>query len=158
MTFKKIHGQNLSDARTSLSWSMREFYDFIQHCLNVLLELKEKGITHRNICRDNILVQGNKPVLLDFGWAISEQESYFSPSGLGGYEHAPDGSFSDVYSIGRILEYVNRQHYRAFDQVISLMTNKDAAMRITDLAVLKTLFHIALNVMLEAYTDQVDYA
>jgi glycosyltransferase involved in cell wall biosynthesis len=157
ITFKKLQGQKLSKARASLSWSLHEFYDFIQHCLNVLLGLKEKGITHRNICRDNILVQGNKPVLLDFGWAISEHEPYFSPPGLGGYEHAPDGSFSDVYSIGRILEYVNRQHYLAFDQVISLMTNKDAAMRITDLAVLKTLFHMALNVTLEAYTDQVNH-
>jgi glycosyltransferase involved in cell wall biosynthesis/tRNA A-37 threonylcarbamoyl transferase component Bud32 len=158
IAFKKIQGQNLRDAWPSMSWSIQEFYRFIQHCLNMLLELKEKGVTHRNICRDNILVQGNKPILLDFGWAVSEQEPYFSPSGLGGYEHAPEDSFSDVFSIGRILEYVNRQHYRAFDQVISLMTNKDPTLRITEIDVLNTLFHTALNVTVEAYADQVNHA
>jgi tRNA A-37 threonylcarbamoyl transferase component Bud32 len=126
-----------------------ELYTFIQHCLSMLVELKEKGITHRNICRDNVLVQDGKPVLLDFGWAISEPEPYFAPSGLGGYERPPDGSFSDVYSMGKILEYVNQQHYRAFDWVISLMTAKNTLMRITDLTVLTTLFDTALKITLE---------
>jgi hypothetical protein len=70
---------------------------------------------------------------------------------LGGYERAPDGRFSDVYSIGKILEYANRQHYRAFDWVISLMTMNDMLLRITDLTVLRTLFNIALTITLENY-------
>jgi serine/threonine protein kinase len=157
ITFIKIQGRTLRDARPSRNWSVQEFYQFTQHCLDILFELKEKGVTHRNICRDNILVNGNMPVLLDFGWAVSEQEPYFSPPGLGGYERAPD-TFSDVYSIGKILEYVNWQHYRAFDQVISLMTNKDPTMRITDISILKTLFQAALDATREEYADQVNHA
>jgi serine/threonine protein kinase len=113
------------------------------------MQLKDKGISHRNIRRENILVQDGKPVLLDFGWAVSEQEPYFSPAGLGGYESDPGGRFSDIYSMGKILEYVNRQHHQAFDWVISLMTRKDGLLRITDLPVLKILFQSALKITLE---------
>ena len=151
ITFKKIQGQNLHDVLPLINSSVIEFYNFIQHCLNLLVDLKEKGVTHRNIRRDNILVKDHGPILLDFGWAISEQEVYFSPLGLGGYERPPDGCFSDVYSMGKIFEYVNRQHYRTFDQVISLMKMKDASLRITDLIVLKTLFNTALKVTLQEY-------
>jgi tRNA A-37 threonylcarbamoyl transferase component Bud32 len=151
ITFQKIQAQNLKAALPQINLSAIELNNFIQHCLNILVDLKEKGITHRNICRDTILVKDGKPILLDFSWAISEQEPYFSPSGLGGYERPPDGHFSDVYSMGKILEYVNRQHHRAFDWVISLMVEKDRWMRITDLMVLKALFKTALKITLEDY-------
>lgn len=151
IAFQKIQGQSLHDALSQINSSAMELYNFIQHCLNILVHLEEKGVTHRNICRNNIWVQGGKPVLYDFAWAISEQEPYFSPVGLGGYERPPDGHFSDVYSMGKILEYVNRQHHRAFDRVISLMTTKDVLMRITDLMVLKTLFNAALKITLKDY-------
>jgi glycosyltransferase involved in cell wall biosynthesis/tRNA A-37 threonylcarbamoyl transferase component Bud32 len=158
ITFRKIQGQNLHDALSHINSSVTVLYNFIQHCLNILMDLEREGVIHRNICRENILVQDGKPVLLDFGWAISEQEPYFSPLGLGGYERPPDGSFSDVYSMGKILEYVNRQHYRAFDWVISLMTMKDSSLRITDLITLKILFDTALKITLETRNDRVKYA
>lgn len=145
ITFQKIHGQNLHDALSFINSSIIELHNFIQHCLNILMDLKSKGVTHRNLCRENILVQGSKPVLLDFGWAVSEQESYFSPSGLGGYERPPDGRFSDVYSMGRVFAYANRKHAPAFDWVISLMTAQEMAMRIADPGILKTLFNTALQ-------------
>ena len=151
ITFQKIQAQSLTAALPELNSSALKLHDFIQHCLNILVELEETGITHRNICRDTILVKDGKPVLLDLSWAISEGESYFSPSGLGGYERPPDGHFSDVYSMGKILEYVNRQHHRAFDWVISLMVERDRRMRITDLMVLKALFKTAMEKTLEDY-------
>jgi glycosyltransferase involved in cell wall biosynthesis len=158
ITFKKVHRQNLRDALSQINSSPPELHDFIQHCLNLLVDLKEKGITHRNICRDTLLVQNGKPVLIDFGWAISDCESYFAPPGLGGYERPPDGSFSDVYSMGKILEYVNRQHYHTLDWVISLMTKKDAQLRITDLKVLKLLVRSALEQTLQLMNEQVNDA
>ncbi|MGZ9233959.1 MAG: hypothetical protein ACXW4E_00405 [Anaerolineales bacterium] len=158
ITFEKIHRNNLNDALSDINSSVPVLHSFIQHCLNILVHLKERGITHRNICRDTVLVQNGKPVLLDFSWATSGSEPYFVPAGLGGYERSPDGSFSDVYSMGKILEYVNRQHYHAFDWVISLMTMKDARMRITDLMVLKVLFKSALEQVLQISNDQINYA
>ena len=149
ISFKKIESQSLQDALPHINSSITELYNFIQHCLNMLMELKEKGVSHRNIRRDNVFMQDGKPVLRDFGWAISEHDTYFSPLGLGGYERSPDALFSDVYSMGKILEYVNRQHYRPFDWVISLMTMEDASLRITDLVVLRTLFDTALKIILK---------
>ena len=158
ITFKRIRRQKLNDALSAINSSVSELHNFIQHCLNILVNLKERDITHRNICRDTVRVQDGKPVLLDFGWAISESEPYFAPAGLGGYERSPDGGFSDVYSMGKILEYVNRQHYYAFDSVISLMTRKDVQLRITDLMVLKILFKSALEQVLRITNDQANYA
>ena len=144
ISFHKFKGQTLTTALPEINSSVETLYEFIQHCLHILVNLKEKGITHRNIRRDTIWVKDGKPFLLDFGWAISEQQPYFSPAGLGGYERPPDGHFSDVYSMGKVLEYANRRHPRAFDWVISAMTNEEARLRITDLAVLKILLHSAL--------------
>jgi hypothetical protein len=103
-------------------------------------------------------VRDGKPVLLDFAWAVSEEAPYFSPAGLGGYERPPSGPFSDVYSMGKILEYLNRRRHLAFDRVISLMTNKHKSLRIADLSVLRTLFDAALRIALENQTDGTYYA
>ena len=155
VAYQQISGQNLSEALSQINSSVAELHNFIQHCLNILIDLENKGITHRNVCRDNIMVKDGKPVLNDFGWAVTEQEPYFSPVGLGKHERPPDGGFSDIYSMGKILEYVNRQHYRTFDCVISLMTTKEVSMRITDLMTLKTLFNVALRFTLENNDYQV---
>lgn len=151
VTFQRLQAQHLVAALPEINSSVEKLHDFIQHCLNILVDLREKGITHRNICRDTVLVKEDKPILVDFNWAISEQDPYFSPSGLGGYERPPEGSFSDVYSMGRVLGYVNRQHHHAFDWVISLMVEKDRWLRVTDLMVLKALFKTALHTTLEDY-------
>jgi hypothetical protein len=78
-------------------------------------------------------------VLTDFGWAVSEKHAYFTPQGLGAAERPPDGSFCDVYSMGRVLEQVNRHRYPPFDLVIELMTEPNASMRVTDVGILKVL-------------------
>jgi serine/threonine protein kinase len=103
ITFQKIRGQNLNAALPEINSSVVKLYDFIQHCLNILVALKEKGLTHRNICRDTILVKDGRPILLDFSWAISEQEPYFSPR-AGGRAILRMVIF-DVYSMGKILEH-----------------------------------------------------
>jgi hypothetical protein len=64
ITFQKIREQNLNAALSEINSSVVKLYDFIQHCLNILVDLKEKGITHRNIC-DAILVRWQAH-LLDF--------------------------------------------------------------------------------------------
>ena len=146
--FEKVDRQTLSAALPRITSSVSELHSFIQHCLELLAHLQEQGITHRNISRDTLQVQGGKPVLLDFSWAVSDGEPYFAPAGLGGYERPPDGRFSDVYSMGKVFQYVNRQHYRAFDQVIALMTMRDPSLRVTTIETLKVLFDSALAITL----------
>ena len=139
VALEKVHGIPLLEAIEQIDTST-EFLTFARHCLKILRELKQKGITHRDIRPDNILVRDGKPVLIDFGWAISEEMPYFTPQGLGGVERPPDGSFCDVYSMGKALEAVNRGRWPAFDLVIQLMTEPDANLRVTDLNTLELLF------------------
>jgi glycosyltransferase involved in cell wall biosynthesis len=146
--FENVDRHTLSEALPRIASSVSALHSFIQHGLELMMHLQEQGITHRNISRDTMQVQDGKPVLLDFSWAVSDGEPYFAPAGLGGYERPPDGRFSDVYSMGKIFQYVNRQHYRAFDQVIALMTMRDPSLRITDIETLKVLFDSALAVTL----------
>lgn len=151
ITYKRIKGQNLHDSSPRIRSSATALYDFIQHGLNILTDLEDKGIMHRNICRENIVVQNGRPVLLDLGWAVTEQEAFFAPAGLGGPERPRDGGFSDIYSMGRILEYVNQHRYQIFDWMISLMTAEDPSMRVTDLKILKILFANALAIAEQEY-------
>ena len=139
VALEKVHGIPLLEAIEQINTST-EFLTFARHCLKLLRELKQKGITHRDIRPDNILVRDGKPVLIDFGWAISEEMPYFTPQGLGGVERVPDGSFCDVYSMGKVLEAVNRGRWPVFDPVIKLMTEHDADLRVTDVNILELLF------------------
>jgi len=146
ISYTKISTQRLEEALPQINTSGDALYNFIGHCLKLLNELHAKGITHRNICRDSLLIQNGKPVLFDFCWAICAGETFFTPLNLGGSERPADGSFSDIYSMGKILEFANRHRYPAFGLVIDLMTSRDPLMRITDLNILQTLFASAHNI------------
>lgn len=141
IALEKVRGVLLPEATDDLISTPAKFLTFAQHCLRLLGELKRKGIIHRDIRPDNLLVRDGKPVLIDFGWAVSEAQPYFTPQWLGGSERPPDGSFCDVYSMGKVLEQVNQRRYPEFDLVIELMVEPDAALRVTDLTVLEALFN-----------------
>jgi SAM-dependent methyltransferase len=137
---EKIDGQSLLNARADIISSSHQFYQFICHCLKILKNLKRRGIVHRDIRPENILIRNSSPVLIDFGWAVSEKKTYIIPSGLGASERPPDGSFCDTYSMGRVLKKINQNKYSAFDYVINLMAEPDSSLRITDIEVLEFLF------------------
>ncbi len=140
---EKIQGKRLHDAICNIQASPNSFYEFTLHCLNLLEELKDQKIVHRDIRMDNILVRNAVPVLLDFGWAISDDKPYFTPSGLN-YKNTPsNGNFCDIYSMGKVLQRVNHHHYASYDLVISLMVANDADFRTTDITFLKRLFLVA---------------
>jgi SAM-dependent methyltransferase len=153
ITLEKIAGRPLNSEISNICSSINSFYDFTQHCVNILVELSEKGIVHRDIRNENILVRDGKPVLMDFGWAISGISNYITPPGLGASERPPDGSFCNVYSMGKVLEQVLQHRYPAFDLVISLMTTADTSSRINDLNILKRLFSVVKHMALEGYQN-----
>lgn len=142
---EKIEGPTLSESITAVNATVVDLYTFIQHCLNLLEELERKGILHRDISVENIILRQGKPVLIDFGWAISDSEPYFTPTGLASKTRPPDGSFSDIYSMGKVFAEVNANRYLQFDLVIGQMTQTDATLRITDLNTLRVLFADALK-------------
>jgi len=140
ITLEKIHGTALPHARQRIADSPERFLAFVKHCLSLLRELREHGIVHRDIQPGNILIRDNKPVLLDFGWAISEEQPYFTPQGLECSGGRSDDSDRDVYSMGKVLEEVNQHTYPEFDAVIELMTAREPYLREADLGTLEVLF------------------
>lgn len=145
ISIEKIEGEKLRLAEEEIVSSAEKFHSFINSCLDILSILGKKGIIHRDIRPDNIIIRNKKPVLIDFGWAVSADQPYFTPEGLGGLERSEDGSFSDVYSMGRIFKQVNNGRYPDADVVIDLMTEADASMRVYDIKTLKICFDLIIE-------------
>jgi serine/threonine protein kinase len=143
VTLEKVRGVDLEEAAKDIRRTPSSFCSFVQDCLGVVAELRRKGISHRDITADNVLVRDGKPVLLDFGWAVSGRRPYFTPDGLGDSGRPSDGSFCDVYSMGKVFDQINQHRYPMFDRVIGLMIEEDASLRVTDPDVLMTLFSSA---------------
>jgi len=149
ITMEKILGISLEEEGPRLRRSAGNMLSFFWHGLNLLHELQKKGIQHRDIRSDNILIRDDKPVLIDFGWAVSEDQPFFTVDGLGLSGRPPDGSFCDVFSLGKVFEEVNQHTFPEFDPLIALMTDPDVSLRLRDLGLLQVLFQIELNQVVE---------
>jgi len=143
VTLEKVKGLPLKEAMKEIRRTSSSFCSFVQDCLSLVAELCRNGITHRDIRVDNMFVRNGKPVLVDFGWAVSSRRPYITPEGLGVSGRPTDGSFCDMYAIGKVFEQINQHQYKAFDHIIELMTEQDASLRVTDAHVLKVLFETA---------------
>jgi len=110
---EKIHGETLSEDHFGS--------DLIIECLRALKELKDHNITHRDIRIDNIIVRNRKPVILDFGWAV-EGHSNEMIRGLGKEGRPKDGSYCDIYSMGKVFKQLNNNP--RLDHLIELMTKE----------------------------------
>ncbi len=140
VTMERIAGVPVLYDIETINHTLSSLLDFIQHCLSILMELENAGIVHRDIRPENILMRDGKPVLIDFGWAVSNNSRIFSPPDLGDTGRPPDRGFCDVYSMGKVFELLNNHKYHALDLVIALMTEPDADLRITTIGVLRQLF------------------
>jgi serine/threonine protein kinase len=137
-----IAGRPILDVASSLTGSPLHFHSFILHTLNLCEELEKNGIVHRDIQADNVLIRNEKPVLIDFGWAISSEYPYMTPPGLSMQKTPPDGSFSNIYQMGLILDKISNHSHFYFDYVISRMIDPDASTRIEDIGILRRLFDL----------------
>jgi predicted Ser/Thr protein kinase len=106
----EINGVLFSEIkRTPKFWKKRHIKNVIKTSIDILIELTEHNILHRDIRPGNIMIQKqnglNTTVLFDFGWAtsIDKIEEPF-PEGLGDTFKYNEGEFSDAYSLGKSLK------------------------------------------------------
>lgn len=144
-SLERVEGVPLRDAASGIVSDRVVFLRFVDQCLDVLAALQGAGISHRDIRIDNFIVRDGLPVLLDFGWAVCDDLPLSAPPELGDEGRPPDGSFSDVYSMGVVLSRLKGERYPELDPVLSSMADPEAASRLTDLATLRRLFAAAAS-------------
>jgi len=139
---EKVSGHSLEHGRECLRKNPEALRKFAIGCVRILRCMREKGIVHRDIVPENIFLRDGEPVLLDFGWAQRTDQPFIIPPGLGCDMRPPDGSFCDVYSMGKVLEYMAGDSVKSVKRVCGLMTNSDASLRVMNLDVLEELFSV----------------
>ncbi len=110
--------QNFNQFHSELNESEKD--NFYKELLNILKELFNNKIIHRDINPKNIIVRNKKPVLIDFGWAIKFDEEFYTPQGLGENYAAPDKK-NDIYSMGKIISELDKDN--KFEKLSSTMIN-----------------------------------
>lgn len=139
---ERINGDSLQAHAQHFQVNPSHFIQFTLHLLKILQILKENQIVHRDIRADNIIVRNHKPVLIDFGWAEMSHMPNVTPTILGHNSRPADKRFCDVYSTGKLLQEINRGHYKEIDLILNLMIAEDPTLRLIDLNILTNLFHV----------------
>lgn len=145
VVLEKIIGLPLNKTSHAFRENFDKMYKFVNECLSILEELKDKNIIHRDIRQANILIRDEHPVLIDFGWAISDEQKIFTPDLLGGQGRPIDGNHSDIYSMGKVIEQVNQGTYPAVKHFTNLMTASDPYLRMNDISILKSIWFSLQN-------------
>ena len=101
-----------------------------------LAALQAAKITHRDIQIHNLLIRDGHPVLIDFGWSTAPDAPCFNLRALGDEGRPPDGSFCDVYAMGKVFATCAPVNDQLFSPLISAMTAVDPSRRITAAAAL----------------------
>ncbi|MFN0153498.1 MAG: protein kinase domain-containing protein [Gaiella sp.] len=102
---------------------------FLRGCGELLADLHRAGVRHRDIRPGNLLVQGGQPMLVDFGWAETDDDPLDAPEGLGGDGYAaPEGGHDDAYALGVALAGLAALHPEV-SPVIAALTAPDPSLR-----------------------------
>lgn len=83
-------------------------WDWESQLFEVLTELKRFRILHRDIRLENLMVKDGVIKLIDFGWAVFEdqKEAQEPPSCLG-FPNKPSNGFDDAFSMKRVIKQIN---------------------------------------------------
>jgi SAM-dependent methyltransferase len=134
VTLEKIAGQSFEEAMPGLVASEASFRRFLAGCLDLLTDLADAHIVHRDLHQWNLLIKDGRPVLLDFGWATAPGLPIFTPEGLFG----AGVDSSDVHALGRLLLNVCPTTWPA-RRIVATMAHDDPGCRIDDPRVLRSL-------------------
>jgi hypothetical protein len=78
--------------------------DWKSQLVQIVFELKESGIQHRDIKPDNLMVKDGIIKLIDFGWSRLETDAPDNPPSCLGYPYKPSDRYDDNYSMRKIIK------------------------------------------------------
>lgn len=137
---EKVQGEKFAAVRERIAKEPASLACFLRGCLTILEQLAARGIRHRDIHEENLLVRDGLPVLLDFGWAVSDAMPYYTPVPLEEPAHA-----SDTLALGLLLQRLLGPGQPELRRIAEQMADPDPQRRITDLRVLREFFEGALS-------------
>lgn len=138
-----IKGISLDKVAASLVKNEEDIVYYFRQLLDILQTLQRSGVTHRDIHSTNLLVSDeHKLFLIDFGWAVAKEFPYFTPQGLAEGPKLPDGTYSDVYSIGQVLKLIGSEKFPEVDALVELMVHPCVDLRIAELNTIKVMLQV----------------
>ncbi|SJZ97581.1 serine/threonine protein kinase [Selenihalanaerobacter shriftii] len=115
IVMKYYPGETLTDyLRKNDDISINEFLEDVYFSLlNAIHSIHKEGYIHRDIKPDNIIINQNKPILIDFGSTINykkeDHDKIILTPGFSPIEFystkTKQGIYSDIYSLSAILYY-----------------------------------------------------
>lgn len=114
-----IEGSTLAEAVESQTWSQQKIGATIQDLVNSLVAAHSKGIFHRDVSPNNVLIRSlnQRPVLIDFGSAGERggDGRHFVLAGTPGFcpleqelgLNEQEGPWGDAYSLGALIYFMS---------------------------------------------------
>lgn len=78
--------------------------DWKSQLVQIVFELKEAKVQHRDVKPDNLMIKDGVIKLIDFGWSRMMSDAPDSPPSCLGYPYKPSDTFDDNYSMLKIIK------------------------------------------------------
>lgn len=140
--------------------SNEQIFNLIKQLLEALKYIHEKNIVHSDINPNNIIINNYEiPYIIDFGISCIEKcTGYAGTSGFIAPEVIKDGlrvKSSDIWSLGKSLEYVYKGNNDSIKYIISLMLEDNYQKRQSASELLSLIDHTNIN--LDNSDQMMDY-